>query len=78
MASSKIHGLPTVFRWPVAANVGFVILARKGIFPTAGRICGENQLSEIAKRMQQGFRDIWSWSYSITSPTSLGALEKEG
>jgi hypothetical protein len=61
---------PTVFRWPAVANAGFVILARKGIFATAGRICGENQLSEIAKRAQQGFRDIWTWNYVMTSPTS--------
>jgi hypothetical protein len=45
-------------RWLVGANAGFVILALKGIFVTAGRIRGENQLSEIAKRAQQGFRDI--------------------
>jgi hypothetical protein len=47
-------------RWPADANAGFVILALKGIFAIAGRICGENQLSEIAKRAQQGFRDIWT------------------
>jgi hypothetical protein len=45
-------------RWLAGTNAGLVILALKGIFVTAGRICGENQLNEIAKRAQQGFRDI--------------------
>jgi hypothetical protein len=44
-------------RWLAGANAGFAILALKGIL-TAGRICDENQLREIAKRAQQGFRDI--------------------
>jgi hypothetical protein len=57
-------------RWLAGTNAGFVILALKGIFVTAGRICGENQLNEIAKRAQQGLRDIETWSYLITSTVS--------
>jgi hypothetical protein len=45
-----------------------VTVARKGIFANARRNCGESQLSEIAKRAQQGFRDISPWSYLGTSP----------
>lgn len=48
----------TEARWPRSATSGFVIFARRGIFEIAGRICGENQLSEIANRAQQGRRDI--------------------
>ena len=37
-----------------------MIFARRGIFAVVGRIGGENQLNEIAKRAQQGLKDIAS------------------
>jgi hypothetical protein len=57
-------------RWLAGANAGFVILALKGIFVSAGRICGENQLNGIAKRAQQGFRGIDALRYLITLTVS--------